>query len=102
MYRHIDSARYYRNEDQVGRAVRESGVSREEVFVSAYFPSEKRAKALLTKLALVLATKIYDPHHGYDSTIKAVDESLQRFGFGGCIVECSPDSVLTRADGRLH
>lgn len=30
-----------------------------------------------------VATKIYDPHHGYESTIKAVNESLQRFGFGG-------------------
>ncbi|KAI0728939.1 Aldo/keto reductase [Fomitopsis betulina] len=60
-YRHIDSARYYRNEDQVGRAVRESGVPREDVFVT---------------------TKIYDTHHGYESTVKAVHESLQHFGFG--------------------
>lgn len=37
--RHIDSARYYRNEDQVGRAVRESGVPREEVFVSMWDPA---------------------------------------------------------------
>ncbi|KZT64083.1 Aldo/keto reductase [Daedalea quercina L-15889] len=59
-YRHIDSARYYRNEDQVGRAVRESGVHREEVFVT---------------------TKIYHPDHGYETTLEAIDESLQRFGF---------------------
>ncbi|KAH9840557.1 Aldo/keto reductase [Rhodofomes roseus] len=59
-YRHIDSARMYRNEDQVGQAVRESGIPREKVFVT---------------------TKIYDPDHGYESTLKVVDESLQRFGF---------------------
>ncbi|KAH9916484.1 Aldo/keto reductase [Fomitopsis serialis] len=59
-YRHIDSARMYRNEAQVGQAVRESGVPRAEVFVT---------------------TKIYDPDHGYESTLKAVDESLQSFGF---------------------
>ena len=32
--RHIDSARAYKNEAQVGDAVRESGVSREDVFIS--------------------------------------------------------------------
>jgi 2,5-diketo-D-gluconate reductase A len=33
-YRHIDTATMYRNEREVGRAVRESGVPREEVFVT--------------------------------------------------------------------
>lgn len=33
-YRHVDSARMYRNEAEVGRAVRESGVPRTDVFVS--------------------------------------------------------------------
>ena len=32
--RHIDSARAYKNEAQVGDAVRESGVSREDIFIS--------------------------------------------------------------------
>ncbi len=32
--RHIDSARAYRNEAQVGDAVRESGVSRQDIFIS--------------------------------------------------------------------
>ena len=34
--RHIDSARYYQNEDKVGQAIRESGIPREQVFVSEY------------------------------------------------------------------
>ena len=33
-YRHIDSAQLYRNEAAVGRGVAESGVKREDVFVS--------------------------------------------------------------------
>lgn len=33
-FRQIDSARYYLNEEQVGKAVRESGLNREELFVS--------------------------------------------------------------------
>jgi len=59
-YRHIDSARVYRNEAQVGQAVRESGVPRSEIF---------------------LTSKIYHPDHGYESTLKAADESLQLFKF---------------------
>ena len=36
---HIDSARAYRNEAQVGDAVRESGVPREDIFISLRRPS---------------------------------------------------------------
>lgn len=34
-YRHIDSAEYYRNEDIVGDAVRNSGIKRSEIFVTS-------------------------------------------------------------------
>lgn len=37
-YRHIDTATMYRNESDVGRAVRDSGVPREEVFVATKLP----------------------------------------------------------------
>jgi len=37
-YRHLDTATFYRNEDEVGRAVRDSGVPREEVFVTTKLP----------------------------------------------------------------
>ncbi|KDQ49722.1 hypothetical protein JAAARDRAFT_617210 [Jaapia argillacea MUCL 33604] len=60
-YRHIDSARMYRNEAQVGEAVRKSGIPRDQIFIT---------------------TKIYDTEHGYNSTLKAVDDSLKKFGFG--------------------
>ena len=33
-YRHIDSAQAYRNEEAVGKGVMESGVKREDIFVS--------------------------------------------------------------------
>ncbi|GIJ49971.1 putative oxidoreductase [Virgisporangium aliadipatigenens] len=36
-YRHIDTATMYRNEDQVGRALRDSGVPRDEVFITTKF-----------------------------------------------------------------
>lgn len=39
-YRHIDTALAYGNEASVGRAVRDSGVPREEVFVTTKLPAE--------------------------------------------------------------
>ncbi len=37
-YRHIDTATMYRNESDVGRAVRDSGLGREDVFVTTKLP----------------------------------------------------------------
>lgn len=39
-YRHVDSARAYGNEEMVGKAVRECGLAREEVFVTTKLPAE--------------------------------------------------------------
>ena len=41
-YRHLDTATVYRNEDQVGRALADSGVPREEVFVTTKCPPNAR------------------------------------------------------------
>jgi len=58
-YRHIDTARIYGNEAAVGKAVRESSVPREEIFVT---------------------TKLWNADQGDGSTIAAFDASLQRLG----------------------
>lgn len=58
-YRHIDTAAMYENEKEVGIAVRKSGISREEIFVT---------------------TKLWNSDHGYDNTIKAFQRSLERLG----------------------
>lgn len=39
-YRHIDTARVYDNEESVGRAVRDSGIARTEIFVATKLPAE--------------------------------------------------------------
>ena len=39
-YRHIDTATGYGNEDQVGAAIRDSGIGRENVFITTKFPPE--------------------------------------------------------------
>ncbi|MGW4247342.1 aldo/keto reductase [Nocardia sp. NPDC004722] len=58
-YRHIDTAAIYGNEAEVGRAVRESGVARDEVFVT---------------------TKLWNSEQGYESTLRAFDASMERLG----------------------
>ena len=59
-YRHIDTAQMYGNEAEVGRAIAESGVAREEIFVT---------------------TKLNNGCHGYDAALGALDESLRKLGF---------------------
>ncbi|WP_028926167.1 aldo/keto reductase [Pseudonocardia acaciae] len=54
-YRHIDTAQMYRNEEGVGRALAESGLARDEVFVT---------------------TKLNNGAHGYQRAIAALDQSL--------------------------
>ena len=56
-YRHIDTAALYRNERGVGEAVRESGLPRDEVFVTS---------------------KVWNDDHGYDATLRAFDASMER------------------------
>jgi 2,5-diketo-D-gluconate reductase A len=58
-YRHIDTAQMYRNEEGVGRALAESGLPREEVFIT---------------------TKLDNDRHGHDEAGRALDESLRRLG----------------------
>lgn len=58
-YRHVDTARIYGNEGDVGQALRESGVPREEVFV---------------------VTKLWNQDHGLARARRAFDESLAALG----------------------
>ena len=58
-YRHIDTASIYKNEEGVGQGIRESSVPREEIFV---------------------VSKVWNSDQGYDSTLKAFDDSLKRLG----------------------
>jgi len=42
-YRHIDTARAYHNEASVGRAVRDSGIPREEIYITSKVPAEAKS-----------------------------------------------------------
>src|SRR5690242_9703417 len=43
-YRHIDTAQAYRNEESVGRALRDSGVPRSDVFITTKFYPRARSE----------------------------------------------------------
>lgn len=58
-YRHIDTARIYQNEADVGAAVRDSGIPRGEIFVT---------------------TKLWNDDQGYDPALRAFDASAKRLG----------------------
>jgi diketogulonate reductase-like aldo/keto reductase len=58
-YRHVDTARVYGNEADVGAALAASGIPRDAVF---------------------LTTKLWNDDHGYDATLRACDASLRRLG----------------------
>jgi len=54
-YRSIDTATYYQNEQSVGKVIAESGIPREDIF---------------------LTSKVWNSDQGYDTTIKAFELSL--------------------------
>ena len=56
-YRFIDTASFYGNEESIGRAIKESEVRREDIFLS---------------------TKVWNDKHGYDKAIKSFEESMRK------------------------
>jgi 2,5-diketo-D-gluconate reductase A len=56
-YRHIDTAQAYYNEEEVGNAIKKSGIPRKEIF---------------------LTTKVWVTNYGYEQTIKCVEDSLKK------------------------
>ncbi|OMD84761.1 aldo/keto reductase [Paenibacillus odorifer] len=58
-YRSIDTAAGYNNEEGVGQAIRDCGVARDELFIT---------------------TKVRNPDQGYESTLKAFEDSRRKLG----------------------
>lgn len=58
-YRAIDTAQYYFNEAEVGRAIKDCGVPREELFIT---------------------TKVWNSHQGADKVIEAFEGSMAKLG----------------------
>lgn len=60
-YRHIDTAAAYFNEEDVGKAVRDSGIPREEIFITS---------------------KLWLQDHGYEAAKKGIARSLRKLDLG--------------------
>lgn len=58
-YRHIDTAAAYFNEAEVGKAVKDSGISREEIFITS---------------------KLWLQDYGYEAAKKGLETSLEKLG----------------------
>lgn len=58
-YRLIDTASFYKNEAGVGRAIRNSSIPREELFIT---------------------TKVWNTEQGYESTLESFDASMSKLG----------------------
>jgi len=58
-YRSIDTASFYNNEEGIGKGIRESGIPRDELFVT---------------------TKVWIDDDGYENTINAFNKSLDKLG----------------------
>ncbi|NUS44635.1 MAG: aldo/keto reductase [Mycobacteriaceae bacterium] len=94
-YRSIDTASVYGNETATGRAIRESGIARDDIFVT---------------------TKVWNTDQGYDSTLRAFEASRARLGMdyvdlylvhwpvpaGGRFVDTYRALQKLRADGLVR
>ena len=58
-YTHIDTAAAYGNEESVGKAIKDSGIARDKLFIT---------------------TKLWNDVRGYEDTINAFNESLNKLG----------------------
>ncbi|MGT2800230.1 aldo/keto reductase [Streptococcus marmotae] len=56
-YRHIDTAAFYGNEESIGRAIKDSGIAREELYIT---------------------TKLWNDAHGYEEAKIAFADSLEK------------------------
>jgi len=79
-YRHVDTAAVYGNEEAVGRAIRDSGIPRSEIF---------------------LTTKLSAREHGFEKALKAYETSCKKLGVDYVdlyLVHFPGDDTLARTD----
>ncbi|KAG7378974.1 hypothetical protein PHYPSEUDO_009262 [Phytophthora pseudosyringae] len=78
-YRHIDTAQYYENEADVGRAVKDSGIPREEIFVTS---------------------KLFLNNWGHEKALATTKASNEKLGLGyiDLYLLHAPGDSATRAD----
>lgn len=81
-YRHIDTAQAYGNEEGVGEGIRQSGLKREDIY---------------------LTTKVQAEHKTYKKAKKSIDESLEKLGLDYIdliLIHCPQPWILFRSKRR--
>lgn len=82
-YRHIDTAQAYGNEQGVGEGIRQSGLKREDIY---------------------LTTKVQAEHKTYKKAKKSIDESLEKLGLDYIdliLIHCPQPWILFRSKRRF-
>lgn len=83
-YTHIDSAQAYGNEEGVGKAIRESGLNREDLFIT---------------------TKVQAEYKSYKKAKKSIDESLKKLDIGYIdliLIHCPQPWALFRGRRKFY
>ena len=81
-YRHIDTAQAYGNEEGVGKGIKESGLKREDIFITS---------------------KVMAEHKSYEKAKKSIDESLKKLGVDYIdlmLIHCPQPWILFRNKKR--
>ncbi len=87
-YRHIDTAKYYRNEQSVGKAIRASKIPRKDVWVTTklwltdQIGTEKAFETSLSKLGLDY-TDLYLVHFPVPGLVKRTWKTMEKLYEGG-------------------
>lgn len=82
-YRHIDTAQAYKNEEGVGKGIKESGIPREKIFITSKVQAEIK---------------------NYKDAKKSIDESLKRLGVDYIdlmLIHCPQPWILFRGRRRF-
>ena len=78
-YRHIDTAAAYFNEEEVGKAIRDSGIKREEIFVTS---------------------KLWLQDYGYEPAKAGIETSLHKLGLDYMATFCTSPTATLPEPGR--
>jgi diketogulonate reductase-like aldo/keto reductase len=90
-YRHVDTAQWYENEKEVGEAFKESGLKRDQVWITTKVGM--CCESVDIQASHTSPAQIWDTNHGYEKTLSTLHESLKKasLDFFDCVLIHSPN-----------
>ena len=67
----------YRNEEDVGKAVRKCGIPRDQIFVTTKVLHNSKSR-LVTLCGLLIFVQLWDTEHGKEKTLKSCEKSIRK------------------------